>query len=338
MLLAADIYEHGQPGLNQEWESEDSIQKLASTIIDLGYHCVVHERSEDIVRFILESIETKGRENLIVFNLVEGYQSRNREAYIPTVCEYLGVCFTGSDSYAQIISLDKNLMKSEVMKLGIATPKSILLQAKSWLAESMPPELDLLDYPLFIKPNGEGSSLGIQSGNIIQNESQLRTKIADLFSDFEELLIEEFIPGEDLTVGILGYPGNYFVTDIGRLSYTDEVYSQLIKSKGLMTESISFDVPTDVSTKVKMEALQVSEKLKIIGPSRLDFRFNPKGIYFLEANLTPGLSQIYSALPLLWKQAGASYLDLIQNILASAEWHYKNSKSFQYGKGGHFLG
>ena len=327
ILLAVDIYENGPIGQTQEWESQESIFLLQKDLERMGYEVMILEKQTEITHFILDFLERKNRNNLIVFNLIEGYQSRNRESYIPALCEYLGVCYTGSDAYAQNISLDKSLTKMIAKELGIASPMSNLIERKS-IQNDLP-------FPLFIKPNAEGSSLGIGEDNILYHADDLNRKANELFLQFDELILESYIPAEDLTVGILGQPGKYMVTDVARIVYDSTVYSEKVKSKSSMPEKLILDLPQTIVDSIKHKSLAFAEKIKIFGPARIDFRLNGTQLLFLELNLTPGLSKIYSALPMIWQKSGASYETLLQSILESAEWRYDHMKSSAYGKRNH---
>ncbi|WP_167883642.1 D-alanine--D-alanine ligase family protein [Leptospira ognonensis] len=326
ILLAADIYEHGPEGYTQEWESEKSILLLQESLIRLGHSVFLLERPKQVAEFILEYLKGKPREDLIVFNLVEGYQSRNREGYIPSLCEYLGVSYTGSDTYAQAVCLDKHLLKLICKDLDILTPKSRRLTNTSRTING-------LKFPLFIKPNGEGSSLGINEESILHSNFDFERVSDKLFGKYDTLLLEEFIPGEDITIGLLGHSDHYQLTDPARISYSGTTYSEQIKSKSGMPEILNFDLPDGIAEHLKQVSLKIANHLKIIGPARFDFRWQGEEIYFLELNLTPGLSKVYSTLPMCWENSGRSYEEMLKLILISAQERFENSSEQHYGKG-----
>ncbi|MDZ4727227.1 MAG: D-alanine--D-alanine ligase [Leptospira sp.] len=327
ILLAVDIYENGPKLWNQEWESKDSILGIKDALISLGYTVDILEKQSEILKYILDFIENHNPENLTVFNLVEGFRSRNREAYIPSLCEYLGVSYTGSDSYSQILTLDKNISKTIIRELGIYTPNSSLLTKGNI-------QIHNLFFPLFLKPNAEGSSLGINANNIVEDREGFNLVLTDLFKNFDEVLVEEFVDGEDLTIGLLGYEGKYFITEGARISYEDEVYSENIKSKEGRPERLHFDVSDQINKQLKEIVLKIAYRMKILGPARFDFRLQAEKLFFLEINLTPGLSSIYSTLPILCEKSGLTYSQMMTFILESSDWNYKNNLSFSYGKRG----
>ena len=123
VILLADIHD-SFPNLNsedkQEWESKKSIYYLIETIFNLGYDVVLLEPKKGKLAVLetLKSILENPNIDCILFNLIEGFRSRNREGYIPAIGEFLGIAYTGSDAYAQNISLDKHLTKLIINDLG----------------------------------------------------------------------------------------------------------------------------------------------------------------------------------------------------------------------------
>lgn len=326
VLLACDIYENGKDPHRQEWESEESLLILSKTIEELGYIVVILSQPITIVDFICKFIINNSKSDLVVFNLVEGFSSRNREGYIPGICEYLGVCHTGSDAYAQNVSLDKHLTKLILSEIKVLTPK--YRKMDEFIPGDQP-----ISYPMFLKPNYEGSSLGIDEKSIVQNADEFKKTFEILNKDFDDILTEKYISGEDITIGILGNKGNYTISEPARIVYEDVVYSQTIKSKLSMAESLIFDLHHKMCEKIKLVSLQIVETLKISGYARIDYIVSGEELYFLEINLTPGLSCIYSVLPKLWKHSDLSYERFINQILDLALSDYSGSKRFNYGKG-----
>ncbi|TGN18652.1 D-alanine--D-alanine ligase family protein [Leptospira idonii] len=327
ILLACDLFDEKNPRLTQEWESSESIQNLKNTILGLGYDPVILSNPKEIVHFILDFIERKNRDDLIVWNFVEGYFSRNREGYIPSLCEYLGVCHTGSDGFSQSLTLNKFQTKLLANHLGISTPKFELIGPQN--SESKPASLS---FPLFAKPNGEGSSLGISETNIIKNEIQFRDRIPSLLEEFGEVLLEEYIEGADLTLGVIGNHPNYEVTPIARVEYPGAVYSEEVKTKDGMPETLVFDVSEEIFRQAEKKSIHLAEIIRFSGYARIDFILKEDRLYFLEINLTPGFSNIYSSLPEVWEKSGKKYSDLIRSVLDLAEKEYKSHPRYRYGK------
>lgn len=333
VILVADVYDSFPEmnlNLKQEWESQKSIDYLRETISNLGYDSFLIEPKKNKLEF-LNSIskifsDKKKIDNYILFNLVEGFYSRNREAYIPAVSEFLGIPFAGSDAYAQCISLDKFLTKKIAKDLWIPIKESILVEKISDLPDN-------LDYPLFVKPNGEGSSLGINNENIISNRDELVIKLNSLLKEFNSILIEPYLGGMDLTLGVMGNYPDYSATSVAQVKYPSTVYDSDIKTKESMPEKLYFSLPKKLESKIQNDSIQICKSIKTNGYARIDWKCDAVGNpFFLEINLTPGLSYFYSSLPICYGQSFGNYSDLIKNILQFGYNHYNTSKIFGYGR------
>lgn len=323
VLLACDIYDQTNPKLFQEWESFDTISHMESTIESLGYKVVVLNDATEITS-ALSGIPKSNRKNWIVWNLIEGYLSPSREAYIPALCEYLGIPHTGSHAAVQTLTLDKYKTKLYLESFGIKTSKSQLILHGS---ESLK-----IPYPIFIKPNGEGSSLGISDQNIIRSEMEWKLRVPNLFNEYAPLLVEPYISGRELTAAVMGNQGSYEVLPIAYVDYPSETYHEGIKSKSEFLESLDFQVPKSIANQLQETSLQIANLLGVSGYIRIDYKLEDQSIYFLEVNATPGFSAIYSTLPLLWEKSGRSYAELLKKSLELGFEEFLIQKRFQYGK------
>lgn len=329
IFLIADIYPKKENlEFFQEWESEESVAILKSTLEEMGHIVKVFEPFLNKREFLsnLLAVSLEERNQVILWNLVEGYFSRNREAYIPALAEFLGYPFTGSDTYAQILSLDKALTKQFVRELGIPTPKFQLIENFR--------NAPNIEFPAFIKPNYEGSSLGIAEQNLITSlkdweEFQKNSKL-----EYLPYLLEEYLEGKEYTVGILGSKKQLFPTKVLEVIYPSKIYSAATKSKSEMPEKF---LPMSDQLKEKWiqeKSLQIAHKIGVSGFARLDWKEKKEEPYFLEINLTPGLSKIYSALPICALSSEISYEKLLRIILEAALSDYEE-KSRDYGKNGY---
>lgn len=323
VLLACDIYDQTNPKLSQEWESFETISHMESTIESLGYEVVVLNDATEITS-ALSGIPKSNRKNWIVWNLIEGYLSPSREAYIPALCEYLGIPHTGSHAAVQTLTLDKYKTKLYLESFGIKTSKSQLI-----LHGSEPLKIP---YPIFIKPNGEGSSLGISDQNIIRSEMEWKLRVPNFFKEYAPLLVEPYLSGRELTAAVMGNQGSYEVLPIAYVNYPSETYHEGIKSKSEFLESLDFQVPTTISNQLQETSLQIANLLGVSGYIRVDYKLEDHSIYFLEVNATPGFSAIYSTLPLLWEKSGRTYSELLKKSLELGFEEFSNQKRFQYGK------
>ncbi|MBM9589343.1 D-alanine--D-alanine ligase [Leptospira sp. 201903075] len=323
VILACDLYDPNTPELCQEWESEETVQNMEKVIRELGYDVAILSHPSEIAS-VLSGIPRGERENWIVWNLVEGYHSPNREAYIPALCEYLAVPHTGSSAAVQTLTLDKYKTKLFLKSFGIPTTESWLVTDPEWIPKDQ--------FPLFVKPNGEGSSLGIGEGNRIDSLSDWARVTPPLLEKYKSLLLETYLSGRELTIAVLGNQGNYKVTPPAFVDYPGSVYSDLVKSKESFVESLDFSVPEDLSNSLKDYSSKIAELLGCSGYIRLDFKLEKDLPFLLEVNATPGFSHIYSTLPLLWEKTGQTYSELLNHCLDLGFEEYHHHFRYQYAK------
>ncbi|TGL61338.1 D-alanine--D-alanine ligase family protein [Leptospira jelokensis] len=323
VLLACDIYNPKTPKLSQEWESEETISMMEKTIKDLGYDVVSLNDATEITSALAGIPKTK-RGDWIVWNLIEGYSSYSREAYIPALCEYLAIPHTGSDASVQTLTLNKQKTKLFLQSFGICTPDSQLLTEM----ETKP----YLPFPIFIKPNGEGSSLGISEENHLRSIEEWNVQIPKRLLEYSEILAEPYLSGRELTVAVIGNFGSYQVLPIAYVDTPSGIYHEGIKSKSEFLETLDFGVDPSLSEPLKKTSLAVAKYLRSSGYIRIDYKLENKIPYLMEVNATPGFSPIYSTLPLLWEKTGKTYSELLKTCLELGFEEYKNHKRFQYGK------
>src|SRR5262249_54311846 len=127
---------------------------------------------------------------------------RAREARVPAVLEMLGIPYTGSDPLTLAVTLDKDCAKRLVASVGVAVPRGIVVEP------THQPEAqarDALAFPVIVKPAWEGSSKGIRRKCLVDRAADLPDVIESLWRDHRQpVLVEEYIQGDELTVGVLG--------------------------------------------------------------------------------------------------------------------------------------
>ena len=331
IILIADIYPDNiksSKHFYQEWESRDSINYLANVISSFAYIPVIIEpikNRDKLLSELFSIIKNREESKTILWNLVEGFYSPNREAYIPSLAEFFGIPFVGSDASAQILSLNKKLTLDIANSLGILIPWHTICENKEKI-----PELKNENFPLFIKPVFEGSSLGISAISIIYNQSELINFIINFPEFLFPLILEEYLPGKEYTLGIIGQKDNLRALRLCEI-ITEGVYSEEVKSKNSLTEKI---IPQDenIFPEIKNLTIMLSKKMGVSGYGRADWKMNKFGKpVFLEINLTPGLSPFYSSFPITYGEGKDSYSKMISEIIEISVLEYDNL-SRRYGK------
>ncbi len=254
----------------------------------------------------------------LVFNIAEGMGGRNRETQVPALLEAYGVPCALSDPLVCAVTLDKAIAKRLVHSYGLATPAFHVVREPADIARVA------LPYPLFAKPIAEGTGKGIDKNSRIENADQLRSVcLALLGAHNQPVLVEEFLPGREFTVAVLGTGqearvlGTLEVEILPHAGTT--IYSFEIKER--CTEFCRYSRParTPVIDAVEKLALESYRALEVRDLGRVDVRLDRDGRpAFIEVNPLPGLNPGHSDLPMIARQEGMTYETLIAAVLKSA--------------------
>jgi D-alanine-D-alanine ligase len=293
-----------------EWDPPETIIAIANALARQG-HIVVHlEATPDLPRVLAEADVD------LIFNIAEGVEGRNREAQVPALCELLGIPYTGSDSATLAIALDKALGKKVLLQHDILTPKFQLMESAR---ERIQPDMK---YPLIVKPNAEGSSKGIGSTSIVDNEDDLRAAVKECVERYRQpALVEEYIAGREFTVGLLGDKRPRVLPPMEiKFKKNDPrpVYDYTVKQD--WEEYVYYECPAKL-TEAEQKAMEKIARatfwaLDCRDVARVDLRMDAEGrIYVLEVNPLPGLTPDYSDLVLIAKASGMEYDQLIAEIM-----------------------
>jgi D-alanine-D-alanine ligase len=317
-LKEAVLLERGQPeDALEEYDSLETVEAIAGALEAQG-HSVF--RLGGGREFLTEILQEKVD---LVFNIAEGLGNyKGREAQVPSVLEMLGIPYTGSDPQCLAICLDKPLTKKVVAASGIRTPKWHAITSSGELSEIA---RDGLSYPAFVKPAHEGSSKGIRFGSRVENIDQMAEIAVAILERYQQpAMVEEFIAGDEVTVGVVG---NRPPTVLGVMRVLPKktrpcfVYSLEVKRQ--WEQMVDYECPAQLDTAILGEIVDFSLKaFAVLGCrdfARLDFRISSEGLpYFLEINPLPGLNPTSSDLPIMASKMGWSYDHLISAILSAA--------------------
>ena len=304
-----------------EFDSQDTIDAIAKAIEGFGHEVVRLEATRELpVRLGSADVD-------VVFNIAEGFSGKSREAQVPALLELMGIPYTGSEPAALAITLDKALAKRLVREAGVATARSIMLAATDAMPEN-------LRYPVIVKPNLEGSSKGVTRASAARNADELEALLGKLRQKFSSpLLVEEFLPGREFTVGVLG-DVEPRVLPIMEVLFDESCGDLPIYSYEHKTgedTGATFQVPAALDevllAKIQRAALGCFEALGCRDVARVDFRLDADGEpNFIECNPLPGLSPGFSDLCVIAQSVGMDHAALIGAILAPAVRRMKNQR------------
>jgi len=309
----------GRDGIDdalEEYDSPETVELISAALEAKGHHVI---RLGGSVEF-LDNIR---REKVdIVFNIAEGRGNyRSREAQVPSVLEMLNIPYTGSDPECLTICLDKPVTKMLAAADGIVTPR--------WLSVANEEELRSIPwgdfpFPTIIKPAYEGSSKGIRLTSLAHNVNHAQQEAQRILEYYQQpVMVEEFIGGDEVTVGIIGNNPPRIVgimRVVPRKREENFIYSVEVKRDYL--NLVDYECPAALDSKVinalEDSSLKVFRSLGCRDFARVDFRVSSGGIpYFIEINPLPGLGT-YSDLIIMAKLMGWKHEEVITSVLDAA--------------------
>ncbi len=299
----------------EEYDSRETVELIATAISGAGHSVVLLGGGEEF----LENIR---REKVdIVFNIAEGRgNSRSRESQVPGVLEVLGIPYTGSDAHCLTVCLDKPLAKKLVAAEGVATPQWRLITDGENLSRIA---WEQFPFPAIVKPAYEGSSKGIRLTSVVDNAGNLLAEVSRLLEAYRQpVMVEEFISGDEVTVGIIGNSPPRVVGIMRILPRKGGRFVYSLEVKRDYLNLVDYECPPQLADEIKERIALASLKVfRVLGCrdfARLDFRLSSKGVpYFLEINPLPGLGA-YSDLVIVAQKMGWTHQGLIQAVLEAA--------------------
>ncbi len=233
------------------------------------------------------------------------------DGVIQGVLEFKGKPFSGPKVLGASLGMNKLVAKKVALFHGISTPRfrvyrrnGVLLPGEDSLPEGQ--------FPVVVKPVDEGSTIGV---SVAKDQGELEEALELAFTYSDEVLVEEFIEGRELTVGVLGDHSLPVIEICPKKGFYD--YESKY-TKGLTEYLVPAPIPEGVAEKAREWALVLHRALYQRGVSRSDFRMDASGnLYFLEVNSIPGLTET-SLLPKAAACAGISFEDLVERMLLSA--------------------
>jgi D-alanine-D-alanine ligase len=302
-----------------EFDDEETIIGLETALFELSHQVERVGNGRELALRL-----AKGDRWDLVFNIAEGLQGRSREAQVPAVCELFAQPYTFSDPLTCALTLDKSLAKIVVRDRGLPTaPFEVVNTTAEAAAVSLP-------MPLFLKPVAEGSSKGVTGRSLVKEREELVNTYQVLYELFQQpVLVETFLPGREMTVGIVGNGSNSRVVGVMEVIFTGqtEAFAYTTLNKDEYLERVSYRLlidPEPLAAQARQLALDAYHTLGCRDAARVDLRCDASGVLqFMELNPLPGLHHIRSDLPIMGRLGGVTYTEIIAEIVDSAWQRYK---------------
>jgi D-alanine-D-alanine ligase len=312
-IIPGDDYKTDQEA---EYDSPKTIEAISQALKSLGHEVIELEATPDLpVRLGSTDLD-------VVFNIAEGIKGRNREAQVPALLELLDIPYTGSDPATLALALDKGIAKRVVRASGVATARGqLFLTSRDKLEKD-------LHFPLIVKPVAEGSSKGVLSTSVATNEMELRELVSLVLGRYNQgALVEEFLPGREFTVALIGESRPRVLPPMEIVYHTDKIktpypvysYEYKLDPRG----EIENQAPAQMTDALRKDVEQVArDAFSALGCrdfARIDVRLNAEGkACFIECNPLPGLTPKWSDLCLISESVGMDYTTLIAELVSPA--------------------
>ena len=239
----------------------------------------------------------------IVFNALHG--KYGEDGFVQSILESLKIPYTHSGVLSSSLAMDKELSRLIFIKNNLKVPKYFLLQKGYEGNLNTKINNRKIEFPIVIKPINEGSSLGV---SICKNKKQFTSKYKKLMKNYDRILVEEYIPGREIQVAVMGKRALGAIELVPKRQFYDYTakYSNAAQTRHIM--------PAPLSSKKYKEVLGLARKahklLGCRGITRSDFRFFKNKFYLLETNTQPGMTKL-SLVPEIARYCGIKFEDLV---------------------------
>jgi D-alanine-D-alanine ligase len=292
-----------------EFDKQETVDALDSALRKIGFE------TEQVGNcFQLVEALASGKRWDLVFNIAEGLYGDGRESVVPAILDQYKIPYVFSGPVIMGVSLNKYLTRLIVSAAGVPVSPGMLISELSEIEKCN------LTYPLFIKPVSEGTGKGITEKSLVNNKIELIEMAEWILTRFNQpALVEEYLPGREFTVGVIGtgeesfYIGGMEIFCKDNLPYSVEV-------KENYQEYCSYTLINESLTKgCKKVALNVWKALGCVDAGRVDLKADRNGrICFIEVNPLAGLNPVHSDLPILSRMCGVEYQSLIEMIMKAS--------------------
>lgn len=326
VFIADRVQNHNDANLNSydlEKIADDYFKQMWDSLNTCSFSVVHYESPKQF----LSNIED--HKNSLVFSLWSGETFRSRRAIVPSICEAYCIPYVGADPYIQTVCADKHLSKQLCSRYNINSANDVIISSTCDFSL-----LKKLKYPAVVKPNFEGGSIGIFNKNLVDSYEEATQICSDLLPFYRQLLVEEYIPGEEVSICIAGIGNDIDVFQVTRVSIDGKTYFDHdilgAESKKMKQTSNRRDIVTSIFPRSEKEnMLSLFKSLGKVEYMRIDGRIN-NGVFTL-IELTPdcSLSPTSSMLRAFQATGYDSHADMIAklctNSLKNLKEEYQNA-------------
>ena len=271
--------------------NKKNVDELINAINSLGYECDYFGGIPELIH----AVDTNQLFNDCIFlNFTDGMDESYSRVQAPALLDILKVPYSGSGVFPSALMNNKHFCKKALLNTTITMPKSCIV------SPNIPLNINSLiawRFPLFVKPNCEGSSLGISQTNICHTADEIKKRSLELIDAFGEVIIEEYVAGVDVTNYLIGNNESYVINEVIIAELFDHqpyaVYGATEKQKKLRNLFLNDEyLPSDVVQKIQAQSAFIAKTIGARDICRIDYRVDlaTQEINFLEINSAPRFS------------------------------------------------
>lgn len=327
ILVVADLVVDTATSTNSDWQhdleksSVSTVTAILQAIESLGIQAIHLSSLEE-----LSARAAQRHAGDVVLSVFGGERSRNRMALVPAICESFGLRFIGPDVYGRVVCQDKEISKRLATQCGMATPWHRIVRSEVDLGR-----LGCVPFPVVVKPNLEGSSIGISERCLVGDSIQMFNIARELLLEFKQpVLIERFVGGREVCVNVIEAPAHMEVrfaevrvTNSPRY-FEDHLFGAELKAPWVGLEVVPLD--EEFAEEDTQAAIRLIEAIGHVGYCRIDGKLLDGRFHFLE--LTPDAwLDPEGAFALSFTRRGWSYPELLGHILASESASHRHQAS-----------
>jgi D-alanine-D-alanine ligase len=299
-----------------EFDKQETVDSLAGALQKMGF------QTEPVGNcFQLTEALAAGKRWDLVLNIAEGLYGDGRESVVPAMLDQYRIPYVFSGPVILGISLNKYLTRLIVSAAGVPVCPGMLISSIDDIKKCN------LEYPLFIKPVSEGTGKGINEKSLLNSPAELKEMAEWILERFDQpALVEEYLPGREFTVGVIG-TGNDTIAIGGMEIICKDNLPYSVEVKENYQEFCNYlPLSSDVNSECRKVALDVWKSLGAVDAGRVDVKADRHGrICFMEVNPLAGLNPVHSDLPILSRMIGIDYQTLMEMIMkASLKRHKLN--------------
>ena len=302
---------------NKEFYNEQTVKKVANSLEKAGHNVAILDGNKQIIERLENFMPSvnEGEQMGMVFNMAYGIQGESRYTHIPSMLEMLGLPYVGSSPSGHALALDKILTKIIWKNNKLCTPDF-------WVFNSPEEDVSTVKYPVIVKPKMESVSFGLK---VVYNDDDLREAIHFIVTEFsQQALVEQFIPGREFCVGILGNsPVETFpVLEIDLDGDPDAIQTVDDKKHKPRKKVCPANISPELAERMQKMSIDAFNALNLRDFARVDIRLDENdNIYLLEINSMASLGESGSY-PTAARVAGYDFEALVNKMLDVASVRY----------------